>query len=63
MKDENMQNRTHSASIHNKSLINTHDDTPSETRWWIAGNLEHAVMHPVRHKFQLKELMQQQTKG
>ncbi len=32
---------------------------PDETRWWIDGNLEHAVMHPIRHEFQLKELMQQ----
>jgi hypothetical protein len=31
--------------------------TPGETRWWMEGRLEHAVMHPIRHEFQLKELM------
>jgi hypothetical protein len=36
---------------------------PGETRWWIDGMLEHTVMHPIRHEFQLKELIQRQSKG
>ncbi len=30
--------------------------------YWIDAMLEHAVMHPIRHEFQLKELMQKQAK-
>lgn len=30
--------------------------------YWIDAMLEHAVMHPIRHEFQLKELMQKQVK-
>lgn len=47
------------------SLANVSDEklepttyVPGETRWWIDGMLEHYVMHPIRHEFQLKELMQ-----
>ena len=29
--------------------------------YWIDAMLEHAVMHPIRHEFQLKELMQKQA--
>ena len=29
--------------------------------YWIDAMLEHAVMHPVRHEFQLRELMQKQA--
>lgn len=31
--------------------------------YWIDAMLEHAVMHPVRHEFQLKELLQAQARG
>lgn len=31
--------------------------------YWIDAMLEHAVMHPVRHEFQLRELMQKQGRG
>lgn len=31
--------------------------------YWIDAMLEHAVMHPIRHEFQLKELIQKQSKG
>lgn len=31
------------------------------TPYCIDAMLEHAVMHPIRHEFQLRELMQQQT--
>jgi len=38
-----------------------------KTRWGedmsCEGMLEHAVMHPVRHRFQLEELMETQGKG
>ena len=30
--------------------------------YWIDAMLEHAVMHPIRHEFQLRELMQKQVK-
>jgi len=30
--------------------------------YWVDAMLEHAVMHPIRHEFQLKELMQKQVK-
>ena len=29
--------------------------------YWIDAMLEHAVMHPIRHEFQLRELMQRQA--
>ena len=29
--------------------------------YWIDAMLEHAVMHPIRHEFQLKELIQRQS--
>lgn len=29
--------------------------------YWVDAMLEHAVMHPIRHKFQLRELLQQQA--
>ncbi|AWN23257.1 hypothetical protein DKM44_08480 [Deinococcus irradiatisoli] len=29
--------------------------------YWIDAMLEHAVMHPIRHEFQLRELMARQT--
>lgn len=28
--------------------------------YWIDAMLEHAVMHPIRHEFQLEELLEQQ---
>ena len=31
--------------------------------YWIDAMLEHAVMHPIRHEFQLKELIRRQEKG
>jgi hypothetical protein len=31
--------------------------------YWIDAMLEHAVMHPIRHEFQLKEFIQRQAKG
>jgi hypothetical protein len=38
-----------------------------KTRWnedmSCEGMLEHAVMHPIRHRFQLEELMESQSKG
>jgi hypothetical protein len=38
-----------------------------KTRWGedmsCEGMLEHAVMHPLRHRFQLEELMEAQRKG
>ncbi len=38
-----------------------------KTRWGedmtCEGMLEHAVMHPIRHRFQLEELMEAQGKG
>lgn len=38
-----------------------------KTRWGedmsLEGMLEHAVMHPIRHRFQLEELMDAQGKG
>jgi hypothetical protein len=38
-----------------------------KTRWGedmsLEGMLEHAVMHPLRHKFQLEELLETQGKG
>ncbi len=38
--------------------------TTSKTRWGedmtCEGMLEHAVMHPIRHRFQLEELMEAQ---
>jgi uncharacterized damage-inducible protein DinB len=38
-----------------------------KTRWGedmsLEGMLEHAVMHPIRHRFQLEELMEAQGKG
>jgi uncharacterized damage-inducible protein DinB len=33
------------------------------TPYCIDAMLEHAVMHPIRHEFQLKELLQQQSKS
>ena len=30
--------------------------------YWIDAMLEHAVMHPIRHEFQLKELLQKQPR-
>jgi hypothetical protein len=38
---------------------------PSEwgTRYSIDAMLEHAVMHPIRHRFQLNELLEQQGRG
>ena len=30
--------------------------------YWVDSMLEHAVMHPIRHEFQLNELMQKQAK-
>jgi hypothetical protein len=46
-------------------LVNVPDEklepttyTPGETRYWIDVMLEHAVMHPIRHEFQLRELLQ-----
>jgi len=29
--------------------------------YWVDAMLEHAAFHPIRHQFQLKELMRQQT--
>ena len=29
--------------------------------YWVDAMLEHAVMHPIRHEFQLRELMQKQA--
>jgi len=38
-----------------------------KTRWGedmsLEGMLEHAVMHPIRHRFQLEELLEAQSKG
>ena len=38
-----------------------------KTRWGedmsLEGMLEHAVMHPIRHRFQLEELLEAQGKG
>ena len=31
--------------------------------YWIDAMLEHAVMHPIRHEFQLRELLQAQVQG
>lgn len=31
--------------------------------YWVDAMLEHAVMHPIRHEFQLKELIEQQTRA
>lgn len=31
--------------------------------YWIDAMLEHAVMHPIRHEFQLKELLRQQAEA
>lgn len=31
--------------------------------YWIDAMFEHAVMHPVRHEFQLRELIRRQGKG
>ncbi|GAA4019790.1 hypothetical protein GCM10022631_36530 [Deinococcus rubellus] len=28
--------------------------------YWVDAMLEHAVMHPIRHEFQLRELMERQ---
>ena len=48
-------------------LVNVPDErlepttyAPGETRYWIDAMLEHAVMHPIRHEFQLREQLENQ---
>jgi hypothetical protein len=43
-------------------------DTPTYIYYWevgftISAMLEHALTHPVRHEFQLRELMERQVRG
>ena len=45
-------------------LADVHDDEPEiytpGMHYWIDAMLEHAAMHPVRHGFQLRELLERQ---